>query len=143
VRSERARIRPQIASTMVGRTTVDATFRHLTTLNSIDGTSPRWSSVIGVLTDALPDDAYLMTLRTRDDSVIVDGVADHAARVFDALHDANGLAEVKAAAPVRRELQDGGTTAVEHFTIAARVAHAGPPGSIPVSTPSGARRSNP
>ena len=121
VRDERARIRPEIASTMVGRTTVDAAYRHLTTLSGIDRTSPRWSSVISTVSTALPDDAYLLAVRTRDDSLIVDGLADHAARVFDALEKANSLVGVKAAAPVRRELQDGGTVALEHFTIAARV----------------------
>ncbi|HEY9227231.1 MAG TPA: hypothetical protein VIP11_11320, partial [Gemmatimonadaceae bacterium] len=40
VREERARIRPQIASTMVGRTTVDAAYRHLTTLSGIERASP-------------------------------------------------------------------------------------------------------
>jgi hypothetical protein len=136
VREERARIRPEIASTMVGRTTVDAAYRHLTTLSRIERTAPRWSSVISIVTDALPDDAYLMAVRTRNDSLIVDGLADHAARVFDALEKANSLVDVKAAAPVRRELQDGGTVALEHFTIAARVV--APPtatGTTPASNP--------
>ena len=46
VREERARIRPQIASTMVGRTTVDAAYRHLTALDAVERTAPQWSSVI-------------------------------------------------------------------------------------------------
>jgi len=77
--------------------------------------------VIASLTDALPDDAHLLALRTRDDSVVVDGVADHAARVFDALEKADGLTGVRAAAAVRREIQEGGADALEHFVIAARV----------------------
>jgi hypothetical protein len=140
VREERTRIRPEIASTMVGRTTVDATYRHLTTLSGIERTTPRWSSVISIVSDALPDDAYLMAVRTRDDSLIVDGLADHAARVFDALEKANSLVDVKAAAPVRRELQDGGTVALEHFTIAARVvAPKTAVGTTPASNPVGRR----
>ena len=133
VRAERARIRPEIASTMVGRTTVDAAYRHLTTLNDVAQTAPRWSSVIASVSDALPDEAYLMALRTRDDSVIVDGLADHAARVFDALETAKGLTGVRAAAAVRRELQDDGTVALEHFTIAARVATPAPSTTLPAS----------
>jgi len=121
VRAERARIRPEISSTMVGRTTVDAAYRHLATLGTIERTSPRWSAVIASLTDALPDDAHLLALRTRDDSVVVDGVADHAARVFDALEKADGLTGVRAAAAGRREIQEGGADALEHFVIAARV----------------------
>jgi hypothetical protein len=136
VRAERARIRPEIASTMVGRTTVDAAYRHLTTLAAIERASPHWSTVITTLTDAIPDDAFLLAVRTRDDSLIVDGLAERARRVFDALEKAEGLIGVRAAAPVRRELQDGGTEALEHFAIAARVV---PPragkGLVPASNP--------
>jgi len=121
VKAERERIHPEISSTMVGRTTVDAAYRHLTTLSAIERESPHWSNVIGTLTDAVPEEAYLVALRTRDDSLIVDGLAERAKQVFDALEKADGLTGVRAAAPVRRELQDGGTDALEHFVIAARV----------------------
>lgn len=121
VREERAKIRPQIASTLVGRTTVEATYRHLSALGEIERTSPQWSAVIGALSDAVPDDAYLTAIRGRDDSLIVDGLAQHAARVFDGLEKTSMLVDVKAPAPVRRELQPDGT-ALDHFTISARVA---------------------
>lgn len=121
VRDERAALRGQIAATLVGRTTLDATYRQLAALNGIERTSPRWSSVITTLSQAVPDDAYLTALRIRQDSVIVDGLGEHAARVFDALARTPGLTDVRAAAPVRREAQDQGP-ALEHFTIAARVA---------------------
>ncbi|HEY7393969.1 MAG TPA: PilN domain-containing protein, partial [Gemmatimonadaceae bacterium] len=130
-------LRPEIASTMVGRTTVDAAYRHLATLSVIERSSPHWSQVIGTLTEAVPDDAYLVALRTRDDSVIVDGLAERAKRVFDALEKADGLTGVRAAAPVRRELQDGGTDALEHFVIAARVQPVEPPKrAVPASNTS-------
>jgi hypothetical protein len=87
------------------------------------------------VSDALPGDAFLMALRTRDDSLIVDGLADHAARVFDALMKSNALVDVKAAAPVRRELQENGTVALEHFTIAARVQAAPTSVTTPASNP--------
>jgi hypothetical protein len=135
VRAERDRIRPEISSTMVGRTTVDAAYQHLATLNAIERAAPQWSSVIATLTEALPDDAHLLAIRTRDDSVIVDGVADHAARVFNSLEKSRQLTGVKSAAAVRREIQEGGSEALEHFVIAARVA--APPSSTtaPASNP--------
>ena len=139
VRAERDRIRPEIASTMVGRTTVDAAYQHLSTLSAIERASPQWSSVIAALTEALPDDAHLMAIRTRDDSVIVDGVADHAARVFNALERANQLTGVKAAAAVRREIQEGGSDALEHFVIAARVAHPASSATAPAANVTPAR----
>lgn len=142
VREERARIRPEIASTMVGRTTVDAAYRHLTTLATIERNAPHWSTVLGTLTDAIPENAFLLAVRTRDDSVIVDGLAERARRVFDGLENANILRNVRAAAPVRRELQNDGTEALEHFVIAAVVAKPDSTrGPIPASNP--ARRSRP
>jgi Tfp pilus assembly protein PilN len=120
VRDEREALRGQIAATLAGRTTLDATFRQLAALSGIERGSARWSSVITSLSQAVPDDAYLTALRIRQDSVIVDGLGEHAARVFDALSRTPGLTDVRAAAPVRRESQDEGP-ALEHFTIGARV----------------------
>ena len=120
VQDERARLRPALSATLVGRSTVDATYRHLATLGGIERSMAHWSDVIATLSDAIPDDAHLTAIRAREDSLIVDGLALHAGRVFDGLESVPGLIEVKAAAPVRRELQEDGT-ALDHFTIAARV----------------------
>ena len=120
VRAERARIRPQLASTLVGRTTVDATYRHLAALAAAERAAPHWSTVIANLSEAIPEQAHLTAIRARNDSLIVDGLAEHAARVFDALEKTHGLVDVKAASPVRRELQEGGGT-LDHFLIGARV----------------------
>jgi hypothetical protein len=120
VRKQRAQLRPALSSTLIGRTTVEATYRHLAVLNGIERSTPQWAAVITTLSKSIPSDAYLTAIRSRDDSLIVDGLAEHAARVFDALEKAPGLTDVKAAAAVRRELQEDGT-ALDHFTIAARV----------------------
>jgi hypothetical protein len=120
VQEERARIRPALSSTLMGRTTVDATYRHLAALSGVERSMPHWSDVITTLTDAIPDDAHLTAIRAREDSLVIDGLAVHAARVFDGLEAVPELFDVKAAAPVRRELQEDGT-ALDHFTIAARV----------------------
>jgi Tfp pilus assembly protein PilN len=131
VRAERERIRPQIASTLIGRTTVDAASRNLALLNAVERDAPRWSSIITTLSQAITEDTYLTAIRARKDSIVVDGLAEHASRVFDALQRSNVVVDVKAAAPVRRELQDDGT-ALDHFTIAARVP---PPKAPSVSAP--------
>jgi hypothetical protein len=137
VRAERERLRPQIASTMVGRTTVDATARSLVSLNGIDRSAPQWAAVITTLSQAITDDAYLTAIRARGDSLIIDGLAEHASRVFDALQRTRVLADVKSAAPVRREIQDDGT-ALDHFTISARVL--APDAVPPVATPTASPR---
>lgn len=120
VRAERAELRGQVAATLIGKTTLDATSRQLAALNGIDRASPRWSTIITRLSESVPREAYLTAIRVRQDSLIVDGMGAHAARVFDGLANTKGLVDVRAAAPVRREAQDDGP-ALEHFTIAARV----------------------
>ena len=138
VRAEREKLKPQLSSTLVGRTTVDATYRHLATLGAAERAAPQWSVVISSLSSAVPDEAYLTAIRARSDSLLVDGLAEHAARVFDALEKTHGLIEVRAASPVRRELQEGGGT-LDHFTIAARVVRT-PVAERPASTKASASK---
>jgi Tfp pilus assembly protein PilN len=126
VRAQRAALKTQVAATLVGRTSVETAFRQLATLNAAQRLAPRWSGIVAGLSEALPDDAYLTAFRGRGDSVVVDGLATHAARAFDAVEKTPGLVGVRAAAPVRREAPSGGP-AMERFTIAAQVAPA-PPG---------------
>jgi Tfp pilus assembly protein PilN len=146
VRAERERLRPEIASTLLGRSTVDATYRELTSLNAIERAAPRWSSVLVTLSESVPEDAFLTAIRAREDSLIIDGMAPHAKKVFDAMQNTSGLLDVKASAPVRRETQDDGVS-LEHFAIAARVESArkiAKPATAPASNPapaSGAGRS--
>jgi Tfp pilus assembly protein PilN len=120
VQAERATLRPQIASTLVGRSTIEAAYTHLATLNGVDASAPRWSRVIASLSEHLPEEAFLMGIRTRGDSLVVDGLAERAARAFDALERMPGFTNVRSAAAVRRELQEDGS-ALEHFTIAGRI----------------------
>jgi hypothetical protein len=133
VRAERARLRPELASTLVGRSTLDATYRELSALNAMEGGTPHWSSVIVTLSQSVPEDAFLTAIRARADSLIIDGMAPHAKKVFDAMQGTSGLLDVKASAPVRRETQDDGV-ALEHFAIAARLEPARKPAK-PVTAP--------
>jgi hypothetical protein len=117
---QRAELRAQVTATLVGRTSVETAFRQLAALNTSQRSAARWSVVLSAIGQQLPEDAYLTAFRGRGDSVIVDGLAKHAARAFDAMERTTGLVNVRAAAPVRREAPSGGP-AMEHFTIAARL----------------------
>ncbi|MBM4195439.1 MAG: PilN domain-containing protein [Gemmatimonadetes bacterium] len=77
--------------------------------------------MLASLTDALPDAAWATAVRVRGDSVFMDGVADEASPVFDAIARASGIAGVRATAPVRRESIEGDLP-LEHFSIGARLA---------------------
>lgn len=130
VQADRALIRPQLAATLVGRTSVETAFRQLSTLAAAQRSAVQWSIVIAGVSAHLDDDSYLTSLRGRDDSVMVEGISKRASKAFDSLAGTPGLTNVHAAAPVRRESPLGGP-ALERFTIAAAVgpaaAHASPP----------------
>jgi hypothetical protein len=136
VRAERAALAPQISSTLVGRTTVENAFRQLAALGIESRATTHWSGILSGLSQRLPGEAFLTGFRGRGDSVSVDGLAAHAARVFDALDKVPGLTGVRSAGPVRLETPDDGPP-MERFAIAAQVAQ--PPGTKPVAKPAAAR----
>jgi hypothetical protein len=129
VQADRAAIKPLISATLVGRTSVENAFRQLAALAATQRAAPQWSDVISNLAVHLDENSYLTSLRARDDSLLVEGIAVSAARAFDSMFQTPGLVSVKAAAPVRRESPQGGP-ALERFTIGAVVAH-GPPAAAP------------
>lgn len=118
LQQQRAQLAPRLQATLVGRTSVETIYRSAAALNAVERSSPAWGSTIGVLTAAVPDSAYLTAFRTRGDSLIVEGLADQASDVFNAMEQIPTLANVRAGAPVRREVQSD-TTPMERFTIVA------------------------
>jgi hypothetical protein len=118
VRRERERLAPRLSATLIGRTSVEAVYKNVAGLNGVEHQVPSWAQTIASLTDALPDASYLTAFRTRGDSLIVEGLAEQASDVFNAMEQLPTLANVRAGAPVRRELQDDNTP-LERFTIVA------------------------
>lgn len=130
VRAQRAQLAPRLSATLIGRSSVEAVTRNVMGLNAVERASPGWAHTIAALTSAMPDGAYLTAFRTRGDSIVVEGLAEQASDVFNAMEQLPQLANVRAGAPVRRELQDD-LTPLERFTI---IALQMPP-STPVATP--------
>jgi hypothetical protein len=125
IREQRAALSSSISSTLVGRTTVENAFRQLAALGAEERATPEWSAALAALSARLPSDAYLTGFRGRGDSIAIDGLAGHAARVFDAIERVPGLTDVRAAGPVRIETPEDGPP-LERFAIAAQLA---PPAS--------------
>jgi hypothetical protein len=119
LRVQRRELAPRLSQTLIGRTSVEAVSRSVGALNAAEHASPAWGATIANITTALPDSAYLTGFRTRGDSLIVEGLAQQASDVFNALEAIPGLANVRAGAPVRREL-DEDNMPLERFTIIAR-----------------------
>jgi hypothetical protein len=124
IKAQRTALGPQIATTLVGKTTVEKALGQLTVLAAEERRAPHWSSTIAALSERLPSDVFLTGFRGRGDSISVDGLAVHAARVFDAIEKVPGLVEVRSAGPVRIEKPTEGPP-MERFAIAALLAHAG------------------
>jgi hypothetical protein len=120
VQAQRDALRPQLATTLFGRTTVETAYQQLAVLADAERTAPHWSTVIAGITERLPLEAYLTGFRGNGDSVAVDGLAARAARVFEALDRVGSLSDVRATAPVRLETPIDGPP-LERFTISAYV----------------------
>ena len=93
-------------------------YRRLAAVAAAERAAPHWAPVLAELSAIVPDDAFFTAFRTRGDSLVVDGMAARAARVFDAIRS-NGrlLTNVRAPAPVRAEAPEGGEP-LERFSIA-------------------------
>lgn len=126
VKAERASIRPHLETRLTGRTTFEASNRKLSALFAAHREAPYLSGVIASVTDALPQGAYLLSFRARHDTLVVDGLATSSAAAFAGLESVPELANVKSIGGVQRQLQDDGT-ALEHFTVQARMLLPTPP----------------
>ncbi len=121
-------IRPAVEATLVGRTSMEDAYRRLAEVVATQRSAPIWSGVLGDMAGRIPDDAYLTGFRARGDSLVIDGFAVSASRVFDALTESPVLESVRASAPVRRQAPDG--DAMERFAIGA-LRRAAPLGGTP------------
>src|SRR5205085_10062301 len=116
-----------------GRSTFAASNKTPSALFEAQRETPYLSGVFASVTDALPEGAYLMSFRARRDTLILDGLAKNSGEAFSALEAIPGLANVKSVGGVQRQLQDDGT-ALEHFTVQARMLLPVAPSSSPFST---------
>ena len=118
VQAQREAIRPQVSATLIGRSSLEDAYRRLATIAAAQRSAPQWAPVLAELSERLPDDAYFTTLRTRGDSLVMDGFAVSASKVFAAIEASPHLTGVRAPAPVRRQAPEG-EDPMERFTIAA------------------------
>lgn len=120
VQAARAAIKPELATTLLGRTSVETVSGQLQFLATTERATPHWSAVIADLTKHLPEEAHLTAFRGWSDSVRFDGLAERAAAVFSPLMQAESFGGVKAAAAVRLEPQVDGSS-LEKFTLVGKL----------------------
>jgi Tfp pilus assembly protein PilN len=138
VQAQRAAIRPQVSATLIGRSSLEDAYQRLAAIAAAQRSAPHWAPMLAELSARLPEDAYLTTVRTRGDSLVVDGLAASASKVFTAIDASPRLAGVRAPAPVRRQAPEG-EDPMERFTLAATLSDtarhtAGTMASKPVKT---------
>ena len=128
VQAQRAEVQPLVAATLVGRSSVEDAYRHLAAVVAAERAAPHWAPVLAELSAIVPDDGYLIAFRTRGDSLVVEGMAARAVRVFDAVRGSKLLTSVRVPAPVRAEAPEGGDP-LERFSIAGVLKGAAPKAS--------------
>jgi Tfp pilus assembly protein PilN len=119
--AQRALIRTSVDEAMRAREVIGGLDARLRVLASAESQGSRWAWALTDLAEHLPSPAHLTGLRGEADSLVAEGVAEHAAAVFESVAKASEFGAVRAAAPIRQEARDSGP-AIERFTLAARLA---------------------
>ncbi|MGV3710902.1 MAG: hypothetical protein ACO1Q7_18915 [Gemmatimonas sp.] len=120
VQAERLALKPQLRTTLLGRSSVETVSNQLQTLATNERESAHWSVILADITQHLPDEAHLTAFRGWADSVRFEGLAERAASIFAPLEKAESISGMKAAAAVRLEPQVDGSS-LEKFTLIGKV----------------------
>lgn len=122
VAAERARIRRSVAEALVTRESVAVLTERLTALRAVEADAPQWSAWVAKLADHIPSDAFLLSLTAEGDSLRLEGAAERAAPVFDAVASVQGVSSVRPEGAIRQEVRGGDATS-EQFVLAAQLTH--------------------
>jgi hypothetical protein len=120
VKEQRAAIAGQVRQMLDGQQTSDAMSRRFASIASAHASAPQWSAAIASLSTQLDEGAYLLTMRARGDTLLLDGLAKRASRAFESVEQVPEFSGVRAAGEMRVERQEDGSV-LERFTIQARV----------------------
>ena len=132
VRAARAGIRDEVETALAQANDADETRDALVRLRDLRAAGPRWSGVLGDLSERLPAGTYATAVRTVGDSIFMEMAGEDAARAFEGIRGLRGFTGFRAAAPVRREVGEG-SQVIERFTAAATVTWPRPPEPGPQS----------
>lgn len=120
VRSRRAEIRADVAPLLATRDSITEMESRSLAIREIEQSAPRWTRALFDLALLLPADAYLTSVRTRGDTLVIEGSGASAGEAIQALRRAGSLRDFRLEGIVERELEDG-STAVERFRLSARL----------------------
>lgn len=120
VRARRAEIHADVAPLLAARDSITGMESKVATIREIEEQAPRWTRALFDLALLLPSDAYLTSIRTRGDTLVIEGSGASAGEAIQALRRSGSLKDFRLEGIVERELEDG-STAVERFRLSARL----------------------
>lgn len=120
VRARRAEIRSDVSPLLETRDSINEMETKTAAIRSIEEDSPRWTRALFDLALLLPQDSYLTSVRTRGDTLVIEGSGASAGEAMQALRRAGSLKDFRLEGIVERDLEDG-STAVERFRLSARL----------------------
>ncbi|MDP1858412.1 MAG: hypothetical protein Q8K82_07075 [Gemmatimonadaceae bacterium] len=121
VLSARASLRARVSIAVAARERLNGMNERLVRIEAVERSAPRWSQIVSRIAITLPEDAHLVAIRGRADSLMLEGYAAQAVGVFDAMRRTSGVQGMRASAPITREL-DAMQHPVERFALALRFA---------------------
>lgn len=137
VRQARVAIRGEVGAAMAAREALETRRAMLQAIAQAERGASRWTGVLGALAGDLPDDAWLTGLRGTADSLALDGSAEQAGGVFEALQRAKDFAGVQATAPIRQISGEDGASMGERFNLVARLRRDAGGANQPTEIPAG------
>jgi Tfp pilus assembly protein PilN len=120
VRAERAAIGPEVAPLLAARDSIDRMAERARVIALTGAKAPRWTRALFDLALLLPQDAYVTSLHTTGDTLVVEASSDGAGLALQALRKAGSLEDIRLVGTVERDMAEGTTTA-ERFRFRARL----------------------
>lgn len=114
--SARQAERAEVAAAMNVRESLEGVRSRLDMLRRAERDGVRWTGVLDQIARTLPRDAWLTMFRADGDSIVMEGVSQRAAGVFDGLQAASVIRSVRPNGAIRQEISDSGPP-VERFSL--------------------------
>ncbi|HEX8360809.1 MAG TPA: PilN domain-containing protein [Longimicrobium sp.] len=112
---QRRLLRPAVASVLRTRSEIDSLHARLAAMVDVESRRPRWVPLLARLTEAMPRDSYIQSLRSEGATVYIDGFTRSASSLVLALGRTPEFQNVGFTAPVQRELTARGER--ERFSV--------------------------
>lgn len=121
VRAERAAIAAEVAPLLLLQDSVARLNARVQAVAEVANSTPSYTRALLDIALLLPRDAHVTALQATGDTLTIQAVGARAGDAIEALREASSLRDVRLRGIIERELE-AGTTAIERFTVMARLA---------------------